>query len=160
MPQNTSARSFAAASTAGALRTALLGLFLLGCLGTATELLLIGHVEDPWQLVPLALFGSAPLVIAWYALARSAASVRAFQGLMFLFLGSGLAGFLLHYRGNMEFELEMYPGMSGLELFRETMTGAFPALAPGAMALFGLIGLAWTYRHPAFLAAKPSPTKE
>ena len=160
MPQSPTTRSFAAASTAGALRTALLGLFLLGCVGTAAELLLIGHIEDPWQLVPLGLFALAPVVIAWYALARSAASIRAFQGVMFLYLGAGLAGFLLHYRGNLEFELEMYPGMAGLELFRETMTGAFPALAPGAMALFGLIGLAWTYRHPALLATDISPTKE
>ena len=143
MPQSTPTRSFAAASTAGALRTALLGLFLLGSLGTAAELLLIGHVEDNWQLVPLGLFAVAPVLIAWYALARSSASIRAFQGLMFLYIGAGVAGSLLHYLGNMEFELEMYPGMAGLELFRETMTGAFPALAPGAMTLFGLIGLAW-----------------
>ncbi len=160
MPTSPPSRTFAAASTAGALRTALLGLFLLGSLGTAAELLLLGHVEDPWQLVPLGLFALALLAVAWYALTRSAVSVRAFQWLMFLYLGSGLAGVLLHYRGNMEFELEMYPGMAGLELFKETMTGAFPALAPGSMALFGLIGLAWTYRHPALLTTDSSPKKE
>lgn len=160
MTSSPPSRTLAAASTAGALRTALLGLFLLGCVGTAAELLLLGHVEDPWQIVPLGLFALALVGVGWYALARSRVSIQAFQGLMFLFLGAGIAGTLLHYRGNMEFELEMYPGMAGLELFRETMTGAFPALAPGAMVLFGLIGLAWTYRHPALLTTDLSPTKE
>lgn len=160
MPTSPETRPLAAASTAGALRTALLGLFLLGILGTGAELLLIGHVEDRWQLVPLGLFAAGLLLVGWYALAGSPASIRAFQGLMFLYLGGGIAGTLLHYRGNVEFEVEMYPGIAGFELFREAMTGAFPALAPGSMILFGLIGLTWTYRHPALLVIAPSPLKE
>lgn len=32
--------------------------------------------------------------------------------------------------------------MSGLELVRETLTGATPVLAPGSMILLGLVGLA------------------
>lgn len=160
MPPTQSNHSLAAASTAGALRTALLGLFLLGILGTGAELLLIGHIEDPWQLVPLGLFATALVVVAWYAVARSRSSIRVFQTVMLLHLGAGMAGTLLHYRGNVEFEVEMYPGIAGLELFREAMTGAFPALAPGSMILFGLIGLAWTFRHPALLAIDPSPIKE
>lgn len=152
--------SLAAATTAAALRTALLGLFLLGSLGTAAELLLLGHVEDTWQLVPLLLLGVSLLLVAWYAVARSPVSLRVFQGVMLLFLGAGLAGSLLHYRANAEFELEMYPGMQGMELFRESMTGAFPALAPGSMILFGLLGLAWTFRHPALPAVRQPPSKE
>lgn len=150
----------AAASTASGLRTALLGLYLLGVAGTGAELLLLGHFEDTWQLVPLLLFGAGLLLVAWYALSRSATSVRVFQLFMFVHLGAGVAGSLLHYRANMEFELEMYPGMQGFELFRESMTGAFPALAPGSMILFGLLGLAWTYRHPALPAGRPTPKKE
>jgi hypothetical protein len=129
-------------------------------LGTASELLLLGHFEDTWQLVPLALIAAGLVVVAWYAVVRSAVSLRAFQGVMFLNLGSGLAGVLLHYRGNAEFELEMYPGIAGLELFRESMTGAFPALAPGSMILFGLLGLAWTFRHPALPAVDRLSSKE
>jgi hypothetical protein len=48
----------------------------------------------------------------------------------------------------MEFELETYPSISGLALFKEAMMGATPALAPGTMIELGLIGLAYTYRHP------------
>lgn len=154
------ATSIAAASTAGALRTALLGLFLLGVLGTTAELILLGHFEDTWQVAPLALSGASVAVVAWYAVARSSASIQTFRGLMVLFLASGVTGTFLHYRANMEFELEMYPGMQGVALFRESITGAFPALAPGSMCLFGLIGLAWTFRHPALPAIRTSPSKE
>lgn len=154
------APSLATASTAGALRTALLGLFLLGVAGTGAELFLLGHFEDIWQLAPLALFGASFVVVAWYAATRSWASIRTFQGLMALFVASAGAGTFFHYRANMEFELEMYPGMRGSELFWESITGAFPALAPGSMFLFGLIGLAWTFRHPALPAPRPTSSTE
>jgi hypothetical protein len=52
---------------------------------------------------------------------------------------------LLHYQSNREFELETYPTMAGLELLRETLTGAIPALAPGALIHIGLIGFAYGY---------------
>jgi hypothetical protein len=52
-------------------------------------------------------------------------------------------GTFLHYRGNVEFELELTPGIRGLALFREAITGATPALAPGAMIVVGLVGLAY-----------------
>ena len=68
---------------------------------------------------------------------------------MVLCVVSGFLGVLLHYRGNVEFELEMYPDLSGWKLLKESMMGATPALAPGAMIQVGLVGLAWTFRHPA-----------
>jgi hypothetical protein len=36
----------------------------------------------------------------------------------------------------------MYPAMAGVELVRKPLTGATPVLAPGSMALLGLVGLA------------------
>jgi len=56
---------------------------------------------------------------------------------------------LLHYRGNVEFERERDPSLSGLALVWEALRGATPSLAPGAMAQLGLLGLAITWRHPA-----------
>ncbi|MFB3131882.1 MAG: hypothetical protein ACE10K_05095, partial [Rhodothermales bacterium] len=50
-----------------------------------------------------------------------------------------------------EFELEMYPTLKGLELFWESIKGATPALAPGTMIQLGLLGWAYTYRHPALI---------
>ncbi len=74
--------------------------------------------------------------------------MRALQLLMVVFIAAGAIGLTMHYQGNVEFELEMYPSRSGLELFREAMMGATPALAPGTMIQLALIGLAYAYGHP------------
>jgi hypothetical protein len=130
------------------MRRMLLFILWLGVVGTMTELLLLEHYEDRAQLVPLAMFALSLAVIAWHGLSRGPASVRALQVVMGLFVASGALGIYLHYRGNVEFELEMYPDRHGFELFRESMTGATPALAPGTMVLLGLIGLVYTHQHP------------
>ena len=130
------------------IRRLLVLVFLLGSVGTGTELLLLEHTEDIWQLVPVLLFPAALLVLAGYGVSRSAAALRAFRGLMFLFVLSGGLGAWLHYKGNVEFELEMSPALGGWALFREAMMGATPSLAPGTMLWLGLIGLAFTFRHP------------
>ena len=35
------------------IRSLLLVIFLLGVLGAGSELVLLGHYEEPWQIVPL-----------------------------------------------------------------------------------------------------------
>lgn len=129
-------------------RRVLLLTLTIGLAGTGTELLLLGHFEDWWQLAPVALIGAALVVLAWTAVDRRAAPIRVLQGLMLVSAPAGALGVLLHYRGNAEFEVEMYPSMAGLDLFGASMTGATPVLAPGTMTVLALIGLAYTYRHP------------
>jgi hypothetical protein len=133
-----------------ALRAFLLVALLLSLAGTLAELLLLEHFEDAWQWAPIALLAAALLTMGWHALERGPVSLNVLRVLMVLCVASGLVGVLLHYRGNVEFELEMYPDLSGWKLFKDAMMGATPALAPGAMLQIGLIGLAWTFRHPAF----------
>ncbi len=131
----------AGADAEGKLRRAILGLLLLALAGTGTELLLLEHYEDAWQLVPLVLIGLG-LAVTGLRLFRPGSGLRAFRGVMLLMVASGALGLFLHYRGNVEFELEREPTLAGLALFREAIMGATPALAPGAMMLFGLLGLA------------------
>jgi len=126
----------------------LLFVLVLGMAGTAAELVLLQHYEDPWQIAPIALIGLGLIVAAWHAVTSGAASVRALQALMTLFVFSGPIGVGLHYKANSEFELEMDATLAGLRLFRESLSGATPALAPGTMVQLGLIGLIYTYRHP------------
>jgi hypothetical protein len=128
------------------IRRVLLAALLAGMAGTAGELLLIGHFEDSWQLVPILLLSLGTLVGVAHALRPNVLTVRLMQLLMVLFVISGGIGAVLHYQGNSEFELEMQPSLGGVELVKETMTGAFPVLAPGTMVLLGLVGLAQTYR--------------
>jgi len=130
------------------IRTFLLVTLTVGMIGMSSELLLIGHRETVQQQIPLGLLALGVVAAAWHAASPRAVTVRALQITMLLFVVSGLLGVALHYQGNVEFELEMYPAIGGLELVQKTLTGATPVLAPGSMTLLGLIGLTHTYKHP------------
>jgi hypothetical protein len=142
--------------TPARLRALLLATLGTGMIGMMAELLLIGHRETMQQQIPLVLLGLGIAAAAWHAASPSAVTVRALKMTMQLFVLSGAVGVLLHYRGNAEFELEMYPGMGGLELVEKTLTGATPVLAPGSMSLLGLIGLTFAYKHPCLDAEAPA----
>jgi hypothetical protein len=131
------------------LRRALLLILAASLFGVGTELLLLEHVEDPPQYIPLALIAVSLLVIGWHAVAKSRASVQVLRVLMLGALVSGPVGIILHFRGNAEFELEMTPGLGGLALIKAAVLGATPLLAPGTMSLLGVLGLLYTWRHPA-----------
>ena len=137
------------AKTLHAVRRALLITLVVGLLGTGMELILLGHIDGVTQYIPVVLVGVAFIATLWHVLRPSAGSVRALQGLMALCVLTGALGVALHYRGNLEFELEMYPTMSGRELVTKVATGATPLLAPGSLSLLGVIGLLHAYRHPA-----------
>lgn len=143
--------------TTATLRRLVLFIFLLGVVGSGVELVLLEHTEQVWQVLPVAALGLAVLVALWAGLRPARGSLRALQLLMGLFVVLGGIGLYLHYRGNAEFELEMYPSMKGFELIWKTMTGATPVLGPGVMIQLGLLGFAYTYRHPA-LAAPTQPS--
>jgi hypothetical protein len=136
-------------SSLESLRRGLLAILAFGELGITIELFLIGHTKDAWEWSPILLLFLALAVTAalWYRASRGI--VRTFQITMLLFFLSGAVGLYLHYRGNVEFELEMYPTLTGLPLIWQSLTGATPTLAPGTMLLLSLIGLAVTFRHPA-----------
>jgi hypothetical protein len=132
------------------LRPLLLPLIALGIAGLTTELLLLDHFEDAWQLVPMVLLAQGASAIAWQVLAPTAISTRYFQVTMLLIAAAGVAGIVLHYQGNLEFQLEIDATQSSWDLFRKVMHAkAPPALAPGAMTQLGLLGLVYTFRHPA-----------
>ena len=144
----------AAVDSMGRLRAFLMAILLLGMAGSATELLLLAHHEDFKQLIPLSLLAIAFGVLAWHGGTRSRASVRGLQVVMTLFVIAGLAGVILHVRSSMEFQSEVDPSLRGLKLLAKAlMAKAPPALAPGVMVQLGLLGLAFTYRHPALLAS-------
>ena len=136
------------ARTLQTLRRALFLLLVVGLVGTALELVLMEHLGDWWQRIPLVLIGCALGILLWYRVARSRASIQALRFVMALFLASAAGGVVLHAKGNREFALETKPGLAGREMLTEMLTGAFPALAPGTMALLGLIGLLATWAPP------------
>lgn len=139
------------------MRRLLLGLLLLGALGLAAELLLLEHTEPGWQWVPLVLLGAAVATGAAVALRPGPRTLRPFQAVMALSVAAGAVGAYLHLRGNLEFEREADPTLRGAELLWNALHGATPALAPGALAQLGLLGLVLAYRHPA-LRRHPTDT--
>ena len=127
-------------------RRLLLAILVLGLVGTCTELLLLNHMEDLRQWIPLALIGAGLAALVWHALADSAASIRAMRWIMFGFLAGGLAGIYFHYQGSAEFKLESNPALAGWALFWAAIRAkAPPLLAPGEMIQLGLLGLVYSY---------------
>jgi hypothetical protein len=136
--------------TLRSLRRLLLVLVTVVLLATAIDLFLIGHYEEPWQLLPLVTIAAALAVSAWVAGSRSPWSVATFRIAMLLLVVTGVLGIGMHFNGSREFQIEMDPALSGWALFIKAMRAkAPPTLAPGAMAQAGLFGLLYTYRHPA-----------
>ncbi len=129
------------------IRRLLIALFVFGVVGTGAELILLEHTEDIWQWTPIVLLAvSVPLAGSlWFSSVRWL--IGSFRGIMVLFVASGALGLYQHFQGNVEFELEMYPSMSGFELIWEALKGATPSLAPGTMMLLGMLGLIYTFRH-------------
>jgi len=132
----------APSTTLETIRRLLLGLLALGMAGTTTELWFMSHYEDWWQLIPFVGMGVSMLALVWFAVSRSTGATRLFRICMFLLMVIGATGTILHYRANMEFQLEMDSSLSGMALlFKVLHAKAPPALAPGNMALLGLLGL-------------------
>jgi len=131
------------------LRQFLLALLAAGLIGLAVELVLLEHYEDVWQLTPLVLITANLLVLLWQAARPSWPALQSMRVLMVAMLAAGAIGIFLHYRANMEFQVEMSPGLGGVDLFLKAIRAKVPPpLAPGAMAQLGLLGLLYTYRHP------------
>ena len=132
----------------GKLRGFLLGLLFLGIVGSAAELVLLKHWVVTWQLVPFFAMGLGLVTGLASTLKPAKETLRLHQFVMLIFIAAGLIGIYLHFATNMEFELELDPSIHGFRLFWNSLKGATPTLAPGLMAQLGLLGLAYTYRHP------------
>jgi hypothetical protein len=143
--------------TLALLRRFVLALLALGLVGTTVELALLDHVESAPQFLPFIAIALSAAAIVWHLASPRGVTVRAIQIAMVLMIITGLTGLVLHYRGNLEFQVDIDPAQSGWELFKKVVRAkAPPALAPGSMAQLGLLGLAYTFRHPA-LAEPSSP---
>jgi hypothetical protein len=134
------------ADTVGVLRIWILGVLVLGLLGTVVELVLLSHYEQPVQLVPVVLIVLALIVLAWHVMGHSTSSLRVLMWLMVLFVLAGFAGFAAHFYGSAEFQLDLEPSLSTWELLEKVARAkAPPLLAPGMMMQLGLLGLAYVY---------------
>ena len=130
------------------IRRLLLASLAAGIVGTAAELILLGHVDSAAQWIPVVALAAAVPFLLWHAARPGPRTVRVIRLLMYAYIVFGVIGVGLHYDGNVEFEHELHPKDGGLTFLRHTIAGATPVLAPGSMMLLGLLGIAHTYRHP------------
>lgn len=113
-------------------------------LGTGAELFLIGHYEDNKQLIPIVFIISSIGGFLLIYFNYNHFLIILFRSILVLCSVSGLLGIWFHLQANLEFESEMYPSRNGWELFRESLSGALPILAPGSMVVIGMIGYLYT----------------
>ncbi len=144
------------ARAAATLRGGLAAILAFACAGTLVELLLLEHYDGWRQWLPLGLLAAGVVGALVVMVVPGPRVLAVWRALMGLYLSAGLVGTWFHYAGNVEFEIERTPELAGLALFRAAMEGATPALAPGTMVQFGLLGLLLMYRHPAWKAGSRS----
>ena len=128
------------------LRLFLLALALLIFAGTLLELYLVNHTEDAIQWVAFGLAGAGLLVTLVVLLRRGPATVMLLRWCMIVVIAGSLFGIYQHVSNNIAFEQEIMPGASWRHLFWRGLSGANPLLAPGTLAIAGLISLAATYK--------------
>jgi len=131
------------------IRGFLLALVVIGVAGLIPELVLLKHYESVWQVAPLVILVLALVVSALVWRRPDPRTLNAFRVVMGLCLLAGVAGVVLHAQGNLEWALERDDTLRGWPLIWKILRGATPLLAPGAMLQIGLLGLVYTYRHPA-----------
>jgi hypothetical protein len=137
-------------------RRFVLYILLIGMIGSLVELVLLDHDEDLNQWIPLVLLSAGILAFSFAAVRPGSHVIRFLQILMAFFILAGLVGAVLHFQANLEFQTELDPSASGLPLWMKAARAkAPPALAPGLMVQLGLLGLVYTFRHPALQGDSP-----
>ena len=131
------------------LRQLLLALVFIGVVGLEVELALLRHAESFTQWIPHVALMIGLLSTAAVYFRPGAPTLKVFRVVMLAFLAVGALGVFYHLKGNVEFALERDPSLTGVGLLWKALRGASPALAPGALAQLGLLGLLYGYKHPA-----------
>ena len=138
------------------LRVALAAVFYFGAVGTLAELFLLEHFDEAVQYAPFLALAVAAAALAWALATPRRVAVQAARWSMAALALVGAVGIVLHYRSNLELELEMDPGLRGLALGWLALRGGTPSLAPGQLAQLGLIGFLFTLGHPALQRDPPN----
>ena len=137
-------------STAEVLRRLRLFLLALSSLlfaGTLFELSLVNHTEDAIQWSAFVLAGIGLLVTLSVLARRRPVTVSLLRWSMFVVIVGSLFGIYQHVSNNIAFEREIQPNATWSHLMWKGLSGANPLLAPGTLAVAGLLSLAGTYKY-------------
>ena len=103
------------------LRRLLLGVFVLGLLGTSVALLLLEHFETWRQWLPLALLGLGLLAAVRVGTSPGRRSLAGLRVVAIAFILSGFLGIYFHMKSNFEFERELDSSVHGFRLVGEAL---------------------------------------
>ncbi len=143
------------------MRTLLWLCLVLSVAGTAADLLLLGHYEDPWQWAPIVLLGMSLAVLVWRRISPSQVATTMVRITMVAMMGAAALGLWFHLQGNLEFEREVSPSLQGAALFWKAIRGASPpSLAPAALLQLGFLGLIYSFVQPADEPVRPTRAGE
>jgi len=111
--------------------------------GSIIELYLIKHYEDVIQIIPIFCLGVSlgSLIILYFRVSKL--TINLFKGSLSVISFVGLLGVILHLNSNFQFEKEMRPSSSTMNLFIESLSGALPALAPLNLVLLAMVGYSY-----------------
>ena len=115
---------------------------------TVIELYLTEHFEDTQQYIPFVVSGLGFAAVVLFALLRNKPMMWVLRLVMVAVIGASLLGMYYHLSGNFAFELDIRPNATRDEVVMDALRGANPLLAPGILAIAGLISLIATYEFP------------
>lgn len=118
------------------------------CIGTIVELIFQEHYKEKTQLIPFVLCGLGMLSAAAVLFRPQRLTIQIVRGVMVLIIAGSLFGIWEHFETNYDNESEMRPNATITDLVLPTLRGAAPMLAPGMLAIAGVLGLAATIYHP------------
>jgi hypothetical protein len=137
-------------STAEVLRRLRLFLLALSSLlfaGTLLELALVNHTQDAIQWLAFVLAGIGLLATLAVLARRGPVTVSLLRWCMLLVIVGSIFGIYEHVSNNIAFEREIQPNSTWSHLIWKGLSGANPLLAPGTLAIAGLLALAGTYKY-------------
>src|SRR3981189_103020 len=108
------------------LRLWVLGVLVLGLIGTVTELVLLEHYEQPLQFVPLVLIALGIMALVWHVVRPEAATLPGLQIVMGLCVLAGFLGMAAHFNGSAEYQLELDPDLSTWDLVEKILHAKAP----------------------------------
>lgn len=139
-----------ALSTAEVLRRLRLFLMVLSFflfIGTLVELSLVNHTKNFIQWLAFVFAGLGLCATLAVLLRRGPKTVLMLRACMLVVVLGSLFGIYQHVSNNIAFEHEIHPHAGFRQLAWKGLGGANPLLAPGTLAVAGILALAGTYKY-------------
>jgi hypothetical protein len=105
-------------------------------------------MEETHQLIPFAVCAAGVVTVALAVIRPGRPTLMLLRAVMLMAVVTSLLGMYYHVSGNVGFELEIRPNDGTSDVFLDALKGANPFLAPGILALAGVIVLLAVWYQP------------